>query len=337
MGKNFMRSFCSVALAGGLLILPVVLAGADTLYLNNGKKINGKIIERTEKSTKVDISGVTITYYADEIDHIEEGKPAAAAPETLEKKSGSPLDPEKAPMPPAAEASAPDETGEGQKLIPPTGAQDKVPETAAQNPPLPSTGEIPAPASSAVSMPDLLPEAAPAKEGTVPAVSTSTSENPAPELPPKAVPPKEETLPAPAVAAPPADLAPSAAAGPDKTATTPFTEPLPQGSKRELIVKLIDAMGTRSSLDAMFDQLMKEAKPGESEQLKKAFKTEEVVERLIPVYDKYFSEEEIQVLLSFYQSPVGRKLIRVTPSLMEDSMQANEKYFQEVLPKPLTP
>ena len=38
-----------------------------------------------------------------------------------------------------------------------------------------------------------------------------------------------------------------------------------------------------------------------------------------PLYDKYFSEEELHQMLAFYRTPVGRKTIEVTPSLMQEA------------------
>jgi hypothetical protein len=38
-----------------------------------------------------------------------------------------------------------------------------------------------------------------------------------------------------------------------------------------------------------------------------------------PLYDKYFSEEELREMLAFYSTPVGRKNIEVMPSLMQEA------------------
>jgi hypothetical protein len=38
-----------------------------------------------------------------------------------------------------------------------------------------------------------------------------------------------------------------------------------------------------------------------------------------PLYDKYFSEEELREMLAFYRRPVGRKSIEVMPSLMQEA------------------
>jgi len=58
----------------------------------------------------------------------------------------------------------------------------------------------------------------------------------------------------------------------------------------------------------------------------------EIIPRLVPVYDKYFSEDELKELIAFYKGATGRKLIKVMPLIMEDSMKATEAYFQEKMP-----
>ena len=43
-----------------------------------------------------------------------------------------------------------------------------------------------------------------------------------------------------------------------------------------------------------------------------------------PLYDKYFSEEELREMLAFYRTPLGRKSIEVMPSLMQEAGAAVE-------------
>jgi hypothetical protein len=44
----------------------------------------------------------------------------------------------------------------------------------------------------------------------------------------------------------------------------------------------------------------------------------------LPLYDKYFSEEELRQMVAFYRTPVGRKTIAVMPSLMQEAGQGVE-------------
>lgn len=49
-----------------------------------------------------------------------------------------------------------------------------------------------------------------------------------------------------------------------------------------------------------------------------------------PLYDKYFTENELRDLIAFYKSPTGQKTISVIPSIMMDVMTDFQKAF---LPK----
>ncbi|MBU1726786.1 MAG: hypothetical protein KJ880_04065 [Candidatus Omnitrophica bacterium] len=54
------------------MLLAVSFLYADTLTLKDGKQIEGKILERGNDSVKIDIAGVEVTYFNDEIDKIND-------------------------------------------------------------------------------------------------------------------------------------------------------------------------------------------------------------------------------------------------------------------------
>ncbi len=57
----------------------------------------------------------------------------------------------------------------------------------------------------------------------------------------------------------------------------------------------------------------------------------ELVESMAyPLYDKYFTQSELQDLVAFYKSPTGQKAVTVMPTLMKESMQ---KTTELVLPQ----
>ncbi|MDD4183552.1 MAG: DUF6263 family protein [Candidatus Omnitrophica bacterium] len=59
---------------------------AETVVLKSGKTIEGKIIEKTDKSIKVDIEGISLTYYLDNIESIDGKKIATASVENTDSK-----------------------------------------------------------------------------------------------------------------------------------------------------------------------------------------------------------------------------------------------------------
>lgn len=53
---------------------------------------------------------------------------------------------------------------------------------------------------------------------------------------------------------------------------------------------------------------------------------QQLVESIVPLYDKYFSDKEIKDLTEFYETPLGRKTIEVLPKLFAESQQIGQKW-----------
>ncbi|TCJ16304.1 DUF2059 domain-containing protein [Parasulfuritortus cantonensis] len=54
---------------------------------------------------------------------------------------------------------------------------------------------------------------------------------------------------------------------------------------------------------------------------------------LVPIYHEHFSAAEIQELIRFHSTAVGRKAIRVMPSLVEAGMQAGKRWGEALGPE----
>ena len=53
----------------------------------------------------------------------------------------------------------------------------------------------------------------------------------------------------------------------------------------------------------------------------------------IQLYISVYTEEEVNELIAFYESPIGRKTIEKMPLLMEKSMAISQKYTMNMMPK----
>lgn len=42
--------------------------------------------------------------------------------------------------------------------------------------------------------------------------------------------------------------------------------------------------------------------------------------------DKYFTESEIKELIAFYESSVGKKMVKNQPLILQDSMEVGQKW-----------
>lgn len=56
------------------------------------------------------------------------------------------------------------------------------------------------------------------------------------------------------------------------------------------------------------------------------FEMNSFIDLLIPIYKKYYTQKDIQGIIEFYKSPVGRKMIEVQPNLTQDSMIAGQEW-----------
>jgi hypothetical protein len=48
---------------------------------------------------------------------------------------------------------------------------------------------------------------------------------------------------------------------------------------------------------------------------------DELLEKMVPLYAKHFTEADLDALLAFYRSPIGRKTVDAMPALMQESME----------------
>ncbi len=62
----------------------------------------------------------------------------------------------------------------------------------------------------------------------------------------------------------------------------------------------------------------------------KEINADELVERVIPVYDKQLSGPEIKDLIAFYETPTGKKLIKVMPAIASESMTIGKDWGRAV-------
>lgn len=52
----------------------------------------------------------------------------------------------------------------------------------------------------------------------------------------------------------------------------------------------------------------------------------DIVEMLVPVYKKYMTQEDLEEMVKFYQTPVGQKYAKNTPLITQESMQIGQQW-----------
>jgi uncharacterized protein len=108
--------------------------------------------------------------------------------------------------------------------------------------------------------------------------------------------------------------------------------------------RMIDAMSEQ--LTGMFAGVSKKLGLSEKEQpafekymqkvsalIKEEMKWETIKEPMVQIYTRHFSEREIQGLITFYSSDIGRSMIEKMPLVMQDSMLISQQMMNRVIPK----
>jgi hypothetical protein len=80
-----------------------------------------------------------------------------------------------------------------------------------------------------------------------------------------------------------------------------------------------------SSLDGV-RSLARELPDAFFDEMKAAAMSGELVELMIPVYERHFTHDEIRELIKIYESPIGQALVRKQPLLMQDAMSVGETW-----------
>jgi hypothetical protein len=99
------------------------------------------------------------------------------------------------------------------------------------------------------------------------------------------------------------------------------------------IRKLLEVSGSsklgQQILDQMIGQFRKSMPDVPQEfwtKFQEQAQMDELVELIIPIYDKHFSDDDIKDLIKFYESPIGRKLMHEMPEIVQESMAIGQNW-----------
>lgn len=116
-------------------------------------------------------------------------------------------------------------------------------------------------------------------------------------------------------------------------AAAPAIAPEHEAAIRELLAQTKAADAAVASMDAMIEQL-KPTQPSIPPEFWTQFKAEvngeDLIALLVPVYAKHFTLEDVEAQIAFYKTPLGQKMLVVTPALTRDSMAVGSVWGQEL-------
>lgn len=110
-----------------------------------------------------------------------------------------------------------------------------------------------------------------------------------------------------------------------------------EAKKIQNIKKLIEITGSQDIQEQIVAQIFSSMKVQYPEVPAKVwdtfaaeFKPDELFDELIPIYAKYYTNEEIEQLIAFYDTPVGKKTIQILPQLSLESAELGVKFGQRI-------
>jgi hypothetical protein len=72
------------------------------------------------------------------------------------------------------------------------------------------------------------------------------------------------------------------------------------------------------------------------EELSKEISGKELIELVIPIYSKYYTDEELIKLIEFYRSPLGQKVVQKLPLISQDSYVVGQEWGKKMGEKVIT-
>jgi len=61
------------------------------------------------------------------------------------------------------------------------------------------------------------------------------------------------------------------------------------------------------------------------------FPVDGMIQAMVPVYQKHFTEREINDLVAFYSSPTGQKMVKEMPAITSEAMQSSQEIIQRMI------
>ncbi len=107
--------------------------------------------------------------------------------------------------------------------------------------------------------------------------------------------------------------------------------------QKENIKRLMAVTGAGNLSMQVMDMMMKSLRtntpqvPGPFwDEFMRDIHEEELLDKVIPIYAKYYTDDEIKELIAFYETPLGRKIVSVTPMIMRESMISGQEWGQQL-------
>jgi len=103
-----------------------------------------------------------------------------------------------------------------------------------------------------------------------------------------------------------------------------------------LLTDFIKAQGQFETFNATIDQMTSMMGVTLNENEKVEFTNDvmsSLIEMLVPVYQKHFSEQDLKDAIDLFKTPIGKKISEKSPIIAQESMQASMQWGMELSTK----
>jgi uncharacterized protein len=129
-----------------------------------------------------------------------------------------------------------------------------------------------------------------------------------------------------------------------------------QPASKENVERFLEAMHTREMMQNMIATMAEQMHEMVREQIQKTpnlphdfeaqqdqrmddfarnFPVDEMIQAMVPIYQRHFTEREIDDLVAFYSSPTGQKMVKEMPAITAEAMQSSQDIIQRMIAKEL--
>ena len=109
-----------------------------------------------------------------------------------------------------------------------------------------------------------------------------------------------------------------------------------QDNYKSLLIDYMTAQGQFETFNATIDQMGSMMGVTIKESDKEEFTKDvmgSLIDLLVPVYKKHFSEQDLKDAIEMYETPIGKKISEKTPIIAQETMQASMQWGMELSQK----
>ena len=101
-----------------------------------------------------------------------------------------------------------------------------------------------------------------------------------------------------------------------------------QDSYKSDVIETIKLSGATAGITVIIDQVLPMIPEENQADFKKEYEAllPSLYEEMVPVYQKYYTHEEIKEMLKFYNSPLGKKIAGNAGNLTSDGMKVGQDW-----------